>query len=355
MLLVAFSRSSPLHCCRIHPTTVIRRSHLARTMTTRATRPSPSEPRPSASLIIVNPQNEVLLVQRNPKAGTFAGAHVCLYLVLADVALLRSLLSLQVFPGGNYDSKQDDSLAMTAIRETFEETGLLVTSTSRDSSLPDDAELDVAREAIHSQKQLFRDFLAKHHLTLDTDALLPFTQWITPPTQARRFHTQFYVTFLDAAPSTGFTSGQKQDRLPTPDGGQEVIAARFIHPSLAISDFQARKLPIFPPQYYLLHTLAEFLQGSSNTRDQRAQVERLALGGFGKMVIQPRALAGKDDVGRTVLIYAGDEASGGPTGRMHRAHVNFGKGGFPVEIEVKRNFDIFTEIEPHVGKKDAKL
>ena len=35
-----------------------------------------STPRQSASVIVVNPQNEVLLVQRNPKSQSFAGAHV---------------------------------------------------------------------------------------------------------------------------------------------------------------------------------------------------------------------------------------------------------------------------------------
>ena len=57
-------------------------SHLTTTTQFRrmTNRPSPSThatvPRPSASLIIVNPQNEVLLVQRNPRAGSFAGAYV---------------------------------------------------------------------------------------------------------------------------------------------------------------------------------------------------------------------------------------------------------------------------------------
>ena len=36
----------------------------------------PSVPRPSASLIVVNHRNEILLVQRNPKSRSFAGAHV---------------------------------------------------------------------------------------------------------------------------------------------------------------------------------------------------------------------------------------------------------------------------------------
>lgn len=39
-------------------------------------RPTPAIPRPSASVIVVNPQNEILLVQRNPKSNSFANAHV---------------------------------------------------------------------------------------------------------------------------------------------------------------------------------------------------------------------------------------------------------------------------------------
>ena len=41
-----------------------------------ASQKAPAVPRPSASLIVVNPRNEVLLVHRNPKSGTFAGMHV---------------------------------------------------------------------------------------------------------------------------------------------------------------------------------------------------------------------------------------------------------------------------------------
>lgn len=37
---------------------------------------TPSTPRPSASLIIVNERNEILLIRRNPKATAFGGMHV---------------------------------------------------------------------------------------------------------------------------------------------------------------------------------------------------------------------------------------------------------------------------------------
>lgn len=82
---------------------------------------------------------------------------------------------------------------MTAIRETFEETGLLLASvTSESGELPlpvlsqssppslSEVALDASRESIHTGRTLFRDFLKQHALSADVKALLPFTEWITP-------------------------------------------------------------------------------------------------------------------------------------------------------------------------------
>ena len=82
---------------------------------------------------------------------------------------------------------------MTAIREVFEETGLLlaakagisVGSRASDHGLANGTKMDRAREAIHSQKQLFKDFLNLHGLELDLSLLWPFTQWVTPATMVR--------------------------------------------------------------------------------------------------------------------------------------------------------------------------
>ncbi|KAN0123724.1 NUDIX hydrolase domain-like protein [Russula decolorans] len=331
------------------------RSISSRTMVTSSSRAK--DLRPSASLVVVNSSNEVLLVHRNPNATSFAGMHV--------------------FPGGNYDEKQDESYQMTAIRETFEETGLLLAS-EFESELPQqsppspspspslsEAALDASRESIHAGRTLFRDFLKQHALSADVKALLPFTEWITPLGYPRRFHTRFYVAFLPSQAQalrtsggfSSFSSGRvTQHRLPTPDGGQEVVEARFVHPREALAEHRSKKIALMPPQHYILTTLADLLLvGRQTTPRLRERVEQLSVGAFGRMVICPQA--GKRDAnGRTPLVYEGDEARGGPRGHLHRSIVLFSpETKHPTEIELLRNFDIFTQAESGATTLSTKL
>ncbi|KAL1762077.1 NUDIX hydrolase domain-like protein [Schizophyllum commune] len=304
---------------------------------------APAEPHPSASIAVINARNEVLLVQRNPKTRSFAGVHV--------------------FPGGNLDPAQDgNSLAMTAIREAFEESGLLLATPSTstplcppyNSTFPPPSTLEAARRAIHAQRTNFSEFLAKEGLRADVDTLLPSTEWVTPVEQPRRFRTKFFLACLPSASSAGFTAGDKQEQIPTPDGGQEVISARFVRPADALAEFEAGRISFMPPQFYILTTLAGiFGEGDAQAVDARSKIERLARGPFGRMVINPRRLDANDasypkssvEEGETVLTYEGDEARGGPRGRRHRAVVRFAKGGITTRIRLERNFDIFEGMD----------
>jgi len=93
---------------------------------------------------------------------------------------LSCLTQQQVFPGGNFDQKQDSSLEMTAIRETFEESGLLLASSPSGSNSTCVLASDEARQAIHQQTLDFNTFLQKNGLHPNVDLLLPFTRWVTP-------------------------------------------------------------------------------------------------------------------------------------------------------------------------------
>ncbi|KAF8469919.1 NUDIX domain-containing protein [Gautieria morchelliformis] len=289
----------------------------------------PSPPRLSASLIVIDGKNRVLMVERNPNSRSFAGAYV--------------------FPGGNYDPQQDapSNMRLTAIRETFEESGVLLVTNTSSLPSPTQAALEAARESIHAQRKTFTSFLADNKLTPNVDSLLPFTQWITPPTIPRRFHTHFFVTFIPAS-SIDLPADHGLRHLPTPDGGIEVISVRFLKPQDAISEFKAEKIALMPPQFYLLSTLASILQGDGTTVEQMNTIRRLACSSFGGYVINPRPLPEKDEEGLTVLTYEGDESRGGKPGARHRARVRSRKGVMHV-VQLERNIDVFADLPAQLG------
>ncbi|KAK2462251.1 hypothetical protein APHAL10511_005747 [Amanita phalloides] len=275
-------------------------------------------------LVVVNQRNEVLLVHRNPEARSFGGVHV--------------------FPGGNHDPNQDASLRITAIRETFEETGLLLASPVQREATTSRSEWEDARHAIHAQKLSFGEFLDRNGLKPGIDSLLPFTRWTTPENVPRRFCTQFFVAFLSSLCSR-FSSGTKQEHLLTSDGGQEIVSVRFLHPNDILAEFRQKQITLMPPQFYILSTLSDIFISNANTQKQRDHIEELSSGAFGRLSINPKPLPMKSGTNGVILTYEGDETRGGPPGRLHRASVKFEKSGVTSEVQLYRNFNIFKDLE----------
>ncbi|KAK6338721.1 hypothetical protein TWF696_009533 [Orbilia brochopaga] len=261
-------------------------------------------PRPSASLVLLDGQNRILLTHRTSSVGSFADAHV--------------------FPGGNLDA-DDPSPEFCAIRETFEETGVLLTSPPPPQSLT--ATFGDARRQIHARKTTFSDWLAHHNLTADTAALLPFTTWITPPTMKKRYETKMFLAFLPAA-NTVDTSSTAQ--LPTADGGVETVSATFMTAAEILAAHKAHKVILFPPQAYLVTRLAVF------TSDRRLSVVQQREGirawleseGMGSWVFEPRQEGMTRDGRRLILGYGprGDHGS--------KTVMRFGRNGMPEDLEI---------------------
>lgn len=162
-LLCAFRRSSSRHLfCTTNLTTprynFIPKLNLpimtSRPLSSSTGKPPPSEPRPSSSVLVVSPVNEVLLLHRVHTSTSFASAHV--------------------FPGGNLDPYHDGYIPaedsperhhdghayrIGAIRETFEETGILLAKKHNELINLSSEDRDRARKQIHNNQIKFMDWL----------------------------------------------------------------------------------------------------------------------------------------------------------------------------------------------------
>ncbi|KAI4247353.1 MAG: hypothetical protein LQ352_006175 [Teloschistes flavicans] len=236
---------------------------------------SPSKPLPiavpSASILLISPSNEILLLRRVQKSSSFASAHV--------------------FPGGRIDADDGDlpprvdvrlhedgpAYRMGAIRECFEESGILLArpentpeDPSSSSSAPpllrlDERECHRGRKAVHGKEIRFQEWVGAQGGVPDTGSLHPFTRWLTPGNIAKRFSTQMYLYFLPLAhPGIPQTL-----HIPTSDGGVEHTEAQFLPANEWLDLAQADKIILFPPQFFLLSMVASFLKPLGSDDEER--------------------------------------------------------------------------------------
>ncbi len=154
-------------------------------------------PRESASVLVLDGTTDPwrVLMMRRPGGADFApGAWV--------------------FPGGSTgaeDAAQPDRSRGAAVRELWEELGLLLAWSRRAGRrhLATTADSDRVREAVEGGAG-FWPALARLGLTAAPERLVPFTRWITPLGVRRRFDTRFYVVRAprqQVMPATGEVSG----------------------------------------------------------------------------------------------------------------------------------------------------
>ncbi|TVY24629.1 putative nudix hydrolase [Lachnellula hyalina] len=315
-----------------------------------------AEPKPSASILLISPTNQILLLHRVRTSSSFASAHV--------------------FPGGNLSASQDGEIPglkdegrhvdgsayrIGAIRETFEESGILLAKKEDGSLLEVEEDIrEKARKDIHAGKLKFQDWVKSLGGVIDSDALHPFTRWITPPNLPKRFTTQMYIYFLPLT-QTSAQNIISAYIVPTPtsDGGVEHTAALFASCWDWLNQATKGEVMLFPPQYYLMHLLSPFLIPSPTPLStQELQKQRDAVLGFlqgdgdGKgvkwadKVMSPVGLLMRKSDGRSVLSLEkpGPELVGsGRAGDAKRVVlVKFSKEG-PRDVEVRWRKEVLDE------------
>ncbi len=164
-------------------------------------------------------------------------------LVVVRAAAMAFMGGATAFPGGRVDLADrlpgDDAagaLRTAAIRETFEETGILLARRrGEDELLPEPAVAEVRdrwRTALLTGRATLAEVLAAERLESARDLLVPAAHWITPEDSPRRFDTRFFIA---AAP----------DQAATLEGSEHA-ALTWITPGRALDDAAAgiRTLPL---------------------------------------------------------------------------------------------------------------
>jgi 8-oxo-dGTP pyrophosphatase MutT (NUDIX family) len=107
------------------------------------------------------------------------------------------------------------ALVCAAVRETFEESGVLLAGPSADQVLADVStdEWEAERVALEAREQSLSQLLTRRRLVLRADLLRPLAHWITPEVEPRRFDTRFFVAEVPAGQVCRDVGGEAAERL----------------------------------------------------------------------------------------------------------------------------------------------
>jgi 8-oxo-dGTP pyrophosphatase MutT (NUDIX family) len=139
---------------------------------------------------------------------------------------------------------------VAAVRECFEEAGLLLATTNGGRAValtdgPTTERFDAYRDELNAGRGSLADICTREDLHLDLGAIHYFSHWITPDGAPRRYDTRF---FLAAAPP-----GQ----VPLHDN-QETIAHLWIRPADALRRHRAGDYTMIEPTVETLKVLDRF-------------------------------------------------------------------------------------------------
>lgn len=209
-------------------------------------RRTPTEPRDAATVVLMRPgaSGPELYLLRRQTSMAFAGG-MC------------------VFPGGGVDPRDFDhsvawsgpeptvwaeqlltspemarALVCAAVRETFEESGVLLAGPSASEVVADTTgdDWEADRRALEAKELAFTAFLERRGLVLRSDLLGAWAAWCTPEFEPRRFRTWFFVAALPP--------GQR-----TRDVSSESSSVTWM-PALGACDaVDAHELGMMPPTY----------------------------------------------------------------------------------------------------------
>jgi 8-oxo-dGTP pyrophosphatase MutT (NUDIX family) len=216
----------------------------------------PAEPRHAATVVMLRDAStgpEVYLLRRSASMAFAAGAFV--------------------FPGGSMDPRDMDlgddawvgrspdewagdlscdeplarALVCAAVRETFEESGVLLAGPDADNVVADTSgdEWEADRLALIDRSLSLAELMRRRDLVVRADLLQPWAHWLTPEIEPRRFDTRFFVAALPA--------GQR-----TRDVGGEADRVAWMRPADAVAGNERGEMMLMPPTITALRDISSY-------------------------------------------------------------------------------------------------
>ena len=218
---------------------------------------TPVEPRRAATVMLLR------------DTGTDTGPAVHMLRRRASMAFAGGAYA---YPGGGVDPRDDDhhvrwagptrawwanrlgvdetaaqAIVCAAVRETYEEAGVLLAGPAPDSVVGDTTgpDWEADRAALVARDLSFAEFLDRRGLVLRSDLLGAWARWITPEFETRRYDTWFFVAVLP--------EGQR-----TRNASTEADRTVWITPGEAASSYDKGDLTMMPPTIATLRGLIPY-------------------------------------------------------------------------------------------------
>ncbi|MFB7907467.1 NUDIX hydrolase [Kitasatospora sp. NPDC056076] len=140
------------------------------------------------------------------------------------------------------DARTARAVVCAAVRETFEEAGVLLAGPDPESvAAPRDWSAE--RAALEAHELSFAEFLRDHGLVLRSDLLGGWARWITPEFEERRYDTWFFVAALPAGQRAALEVGEA-DRVA------------WLTPAEAVRGHREGRFGMLPPTVTVLRELS---------------------------------------------------------------------------------------------------
>lgn len=148
---------------------------------------------------------------------------------------------------GEPDLPADRALGMffAAVRETFEEARILLASEVHPSDSKKMTHWEAYREKIHEEEMTLADLARKENIRFALDHLIPYSHWITPEVETKRFDTRFLVARMPRG---------QQPRHDT----VEMTESIWLTPEEALIRQKTGDLPLMPPTLKTIEELSAF-------------------------------------------------------------------------------------------------